>query len=297
MKTIVVLTERNIKIFFKDKGTLFTSLLAPLILLVLFILFLGDVYKDSFLSCLPEGIAVTEKQANGFAGGFLISSLLAVCCVSVAFCANMQMVQDKVTGVIGDFTVAPYKKSALSISYFLATAIITIAICYIALCVGLIYIACVGWYLSVGQVFSIFLDVLLLSTFGTAISSVICHFLKSQGGITAVSVTVSSVYGFICGAYMPISQFAKAIQTIVSFLPATYGTGLLRTHFLSGVLESLNMPEQAIEGVRDAFDANLYFFENQVSLGAMYAILCVALVVLVGVFVLLNVVRKKKSKK
>ena len=275
MKTIVVLTERNIKIFFKDKGTLFTSLLAPLILLVLFILFLGDVYKDSFLSCLPEGIAVTEKQANGFAGGFLISSLLAVCCVSVAFCANMQMVQDKVTGVIGDFTVAPYKKSALSISYFLATAIITISICYIALCVGLIYIACVGWYLSVGQVFSIFLDVLLLSTFGT----------------------VSSVYGFICGAYMPISQFAKAIQTIVSFLPATYGTGLLRTHFLSGVLESLNMPEQAIEGVRDAFDANLYFFENQVSLGAMYAILCVALVVLVGVFVLLNVVRKKKSKK
>ena len=96
---------------------------------------------------------------------------------------------------------------------------------------------------------------------------------------------------------MPISPFAKAIQTIVSFLPATSGTGLLRTHFLSGVLESLNMPELAIEGVRDAFDANLYFFENQVSLGAMYAILCVALVVLVGVFVLLNVVRKKKSKK
>lgn len=295
MRLLSLLIERNIKIFFKDKGTLFSSLLAPLILLVLFILFLGDVYRDSFLSALPEGVTVAEKSVNGFVGGWLVSSLLAVCCVSVAFCANMQMVQDRVTGVIADFTVSPYKKSMLAVSYYVSTAIITVVICYITLIAGFIYMACVGWYMSFTDVLLVVLDVFVLAMFGTAISSVICHFLKSQGGITAVSVAVSSVYGFICGAYMPVSQFASGIQTAVSLLPGTYGTGLLRSHFLNGALANLNLPSEALKGIRDAFDANLYFFESRVSVGAMYVVMAVSLAVLIGAFVLLNVIKRKNK--
>ena len=36
MKTFLALTKRNIKVFFKDKGMFFTSLITPLILLVLY---------------------------------------------------------------------------------------------------------------------------------------------------------------------------------------------------------------------------------------------------------------------
>ena len=53
MKSIGILIKRNIKLFFKDKGMFFTSLITPAILLVLYATFLGNVYKDSFLSAMP----------------------------------------------------------------------------------------------------------------------------------------------------------------------------------------------------------------------------------------------------
>ena len=41
--TLSKLVERSLKIFLKDKVGVFFSLLAPLIVLVLYVLFLGDI--------------------------------------------------------------------------------------------------------------------------------------------------------------------------------------------------------------------------------------------------------------
>ena len=100
MITLFALIKRNGKLFFKDKGLFFTSLVTPLILLVLYVTFLGNVYRDSFQSSLEDGITVADKVMNGLVGGELFSSFLAVCCVTVAFCSNMLMVQDKELGAI-----------------------------------------------------------------------------------------------------------------------------------------------------------------------------------------------------
>ena len=59
MKILMSLIKRNVKLFFKDKGMFFTSLITPAILLVLFATFLGNVYKDSFLSGLPAGVKIS----------------------------------------------------------------------------------------------------------------------------------------------------------------------------------------------------------------------------------------------
>ena len=48
MKELKALVKRNTKLFFKDKGMFFTSLITPLILLVLYSTFLGNVYEDTF---------------------------------------------------------------------------------------------------------------------------------------------------------------------------------------------------------------------------------------------------------
>lgn len=299
MKALRILVIRHVKIFFKDKGIFFTSLIAPLILLFLFVVFLGDVYRDSFLSVLPEGTVLPGRAVDGFAGAWLMSSQLAVCCVTVAFCANMQLVQDKVTGVVGDFIITPCRQSWLALSYFLATALITASICAVALGVGFVYLAFVGWFLSAADIFLILLDVIVMSLFGTALSSLVCFFLKSQGGITAVSVIVSSVYGFLCGAYMPISQFAVGIQKFISLLPGTYGTGLFRNHFMRGVLQesAQYLPAEAIRSVRDAFDCNLYFFGNRVSTCTMFLVIGLTLVLFTGAYIALNAFSRRVKTK
>lgn len=119
MKELKALVKRNTKLFFMDKGMFFTSLITPAILLVLYATFLGNVYKDSFTSVLPKTLEVSEKLIDGCVSGQLMSSILAVSCVTVAFCSNMLMVQDKANGTICDLTISPVKPSILALSYYL----------------------------------------------------------------------------------------------------------------------------------------------------------------------------------
>ena len=299
MKGLGALVKRNCKLFFRDKGMFFTSLITPLILLVLYATFLEKVYRDAFSSALPDGFSVRDALINGTVGGQLISSLLAVCCVTVAFCSNLLMVQDKISGAERDLTMSPVKRSTLALGYFAASALSTLLICLVALAVCLFYLAVTGWYLSVTDVLLLILDVFLLVLFGTALSSLINCRLTTNGQASAVGTVVSAGYGFICGAYMPISSFGEGLQKVLSFLPGTYGTALIRNHALGGVyaeMERVGFPAEVIEGIRDSIDCNLYFFGEKVTLGAMYSILGGATAVLIGGYVLLNLLQKKRRR-
>lgn len=297
MTGLGALVKRNCKLFFKDKGMFFTSLITPAILLVLYVTFLGNVYRDSFQSAIPASFPVADKLISATVGGELFSSLLAVCCVTVAFCSNMLMVVDKVTGARADLTMSPVKPRTLSIGYYISTVLSTLLVCFTATGVCFLYLAKVGWYLSAADVALILLDVVLLVLFGTALSSIINLFLSSQGQISAVGTVVSAGYGFICGAYMPISQFGTGLQKALSFLPGTYGTSLLRNHALRGVFAEMTdsgFPEAVVEGIKDSVDCNIYFFGTQVHQGIMFLILAGSVVVLVGIYVLLSALRAKK---
>ena len=301
MSALFALVKRNMKLYFKDKGMFLTSLITPLILLVLYSTFLSSVYEDIFRDALTAfGATVPDSLIGGCVGGELVSSLLAVCCVTVAFCSNMLSVQDKVSGARHDLLITPVKKGVLALGYYLATLVSTLIICYIAVGISLLYLVKSGWYMTAGDIVRLLLDVFLLVMFGTALSSVINHFLSTQGQISAVGTVISAGYGFLCGAYMPISQFSPGLQKALSFLPGTYGTSLLRNHALRGVFEemgTLGFPPEVIEEIKDSIDCNLYFFGDKVGLNVMYLILAGTVAVLVGVYVLLNVLRKKGATK
>ena len=299
MSTAFTLIKRNIKLFFKDKGMFFTSLITPAILLVLYATFLSNVYRSSFTESLPASFSLPDSIIDGLVGGQLISSLLAVSCVTVAFCANFLMVQDKANGTIKDLKISPVNGTTLSMSYYIASLLSTLMICFVATGICLAYVAFVGWYMSLTDVFLPFLDVLLLALFGTALSSIINFFLTTQGQISAVGTIVSAGYGFVCGAYMPISSFGAGLRKVISFLPGTYGTSLVRNHAMQGVLTEMNkqgVPMEVIEEIKDSLDCNLYFFDHQVGISLMYMILGVTVLVLIGVYIILNLMRKEIRK-
>lgn len=298
MKTLRTMIKRNIKAYFKDPALFWTSLITPLILLVLYITFLGNVYRNAISAQLPEELNLDNRLTEGFVGGQLFSSLLAVCCVTVAFCSNMLMVQDKVSGAHNDMMITPVNRSTLALAYYVASGLCTLIICTVAAGACFIYLGIVGWYLPVADVFLLLLDVFIMVLFGTALSSVINIFLSTQGQISAAGSIVSSCYGFICGAYMPISGFSDGLQKTLGFLPGTYGTSLFRNHALNGVLSEMHrsgVSETAITALRDSVDCNIYFFGSRVSTGAMYAVVAVTVLLLVGAFIIINVVKNKKN--
>ena len=138
---------------------------------------------------------------------------------------------------------------------------------------------------------ALLLDVLLLTMFGTALSSCINFWLTTDGQASAVGTIVSAGYGFICGAYMPMSNFGEGLQKVLSFLPGTYGTSLLRNHTMGGAfaeMERLGFPNQVVEAIRSSVDCNLFFFGHQVTNGQMYLILVGSTAVLMGLYVAFN---------
>lgn len=277
----------------------FTSLITPVILLVLYVTFLAKVYRESFASALPDGFGVPEKLINGMVGAELITSLLAVSCVTVAFCSNLLMVNDKLSGARKDFLISPAKKSTIAAAYFAGSLLTTLIVTYVATAACLVYVAVQGWYMSVGDVFLLLLDVFLITSFGTALSSVVNVFLKTQGQASGVGTIVSAGYGFICGAYMPISSFGKGLQNFISLLPGTYGTALMRNHALRGVYEEMSaqgFPSEVVEAIKDSVDCNIYFFGDKVSTGAMYGVLIGTIVVFVTAYVLINFFESKAHK-
>lgn len=299
MTELSALIKRNIKLYFRDKGMFFSSLITPIILLILFVTFLGSIYRDSFASALnAAGINADAVLIDGCVGGQLISSLLAVTCITVAFCSNLIMIKDKTSGARRDLTVSPLHLSTLGFSYYLAALISTLIINLTAAAVSLAYLAFVGWYLSAADVLLLILDIFLLTMFGTALSSCVNFFLSSDGQASAVGTIVSAGYGFICGAYMPVSNFSPALQKILSFLPGTYGTVLLRNHAMRGAFRQMTkdgIPQEIIEKICDSVDCNLYFFGEKVSVSAMYMVLCASILLFIGIYIAVNLIKEKRA--
>lgn len=287
MRRMWELVLRNTKMYFKDMGIMFlTSLITPAILLILFMTFLGSIYKNSFVSAIPNGLEVSDKLINGLVAGQLSSAMLATSCVTVAFCSNLLMVQDRANGTRKDLIVSPIKKTTLGLSYFLASILSTLIVNFAATMICFIYIGCMGWFLSVGEALLAILDVILLTLFGVSLASCINYFLNTQGQAGAVGTIISSCYGFVCGAYMPISSYGKGLQNFMAFLPGTYGTSLIRNHMMNGVLDSLSeqLPSEAIKAMKDSVDVNLYFFDNSVEVWQMYLILLSFIVLFIALY-------------
>lgn len=298
MRRMWELVLRNTKMYFKDMGMFLTSLITPAILLILFMTFLGSIYKNSFVSAIPNGLEVSDKLINGLVAGQLSSAMLATSCVTVAFCSNLLMVQDRANGTRKDLIVSPIKKTTLGLSYFLASILSTLIVNLTATMICFIYIGCMGWFLSVGEALLAILDVILLTLFGVSLASCINYFLNTQGQAGAVGTIVSSCYGFVCGAYMPISSYGKGLQNFMAFLPGTYGTSLIRNHMMNGVLDSLSeqLPSEAIKAMKDSVDVNLYFFDNSVEVWQMYLILLSFIVLFIALYlVFVKFIRRREN--
>lgn len=298
LRKLNVLVARNIKLYFKDKMVFFMSLITPVILIVLYLTFLRGIYVDSLVSSLPEGILLSDEVIDAFTGGWLFSSIMAVSSVTVAFCSNM-MVTDKINKTRLDFQIAPIKAQTLQVSYILSNFITTMLVMLCVLVISCVYFAIAGWFLSFVDLLLILLVTVISVMFGALLAGAVGMFVNSTGALSAVATLVSSMYGFICGAYMPISMFGTGMRYFVAFLPGTYGTVLFRNYFMRGVLEEIGkfVPGEVVEGIGKAFDCKLDFFGTELSPLALFAVLVASVAVLFAVYVLISVLKHKRKHK
>ena len=200
----LTLLKRNLSIFYKDKMLFFVSLITPIILIILYATFLLKVYRDTFSGAIPDGLTLDSKIIEGVIGGQMVSSLLAVIPVTTSFSSATLIVRDKINKTIDDIMMTGVNKLQVIVSYFVTTFINTMLTSLVALIAGLIYIAIVGWYITFSSIMLLLVGVVVMTLFGSLLASIVNYFLKSKQQVAAFSTIVSTIYGIICGAYMPL---------------------------------------------------------------------------------------------
>lgn len=282
------LVKRGIKVFLKDKMTVFFSLLAPIIILMLYVLFLGDVQVDAVNNQLSS-FNLKSDHVKSFVDCWMIAGVMAVSCITVSFSSNSVMVQDMSKGTINDMLVSPVNKYVLSTSYLIVNFIVSSIICSVVLAISFIYLLITGWYISAGQFFAI-IGVMLISVLCSAfISVIISGFIKSESAFGGLIGILSAAIGFLCGAYMPLAMFPKAVQYIALFLPGTYSAGVFRNLFMDGALRELmkDIPYSEVEeALREGFSMDLDYFGKNIGNKEMLIIFAVSLVALLVIFIL-----------
>lgn len=282
---LLSLTVRNIKVFVKDRANVFFSLLAPLIVLGLYVLFIGRMQADGISDALAQFGVSADDAVRAFSDSWMLSGVMATSCITVPLCACGTMIQDRSRGVSADFAASPIPAWLPSAAYFLSVAAAGLIICLIVLGVCFAWLAISGsWLLTAADAFAC-VGVTLLSVLSSSTLLVfLISFLRSDGAFTGINVIVGTITGFLIGAYIPISTFPEGVQYVTLFVPGSYSAALFRTLFMDGALGEMAAavsPEFA-QGLSKQFSVELNFFGSPLSAGGAAGILA-GTVVLFGI--------------
>lgn len=228
---MIAITKRNLLVFFRDRASVFFSLLSVFIILGLYILFLGDIMAGSL------------KDFSG--GRFLMDSwimagLLSVMSVTVALGALGTMVDDRSNDVLRDMLAAPVKRWQLVGGYILSSFAVGVILSLVTLVLAEVYILVYGGSLLPPMALFKVLGLILLSVFsGSAMMFFMVSFFSSPNAFGVASTVIGTIIGFLTGIYIPIGNLPVAVQWVIKFFPPSHAAVLFRQVMMEEPMEAV----------------------------------------------------------
>ena len=184
MRKFMGLTKRNILVFFKDKTMVLFSMLTPIIIFLLYLLFLRGTYLDSLERSsevlLGMGL-LTKEDLGALANGLLLTGILGSALITIPYNCLTTLVNDRDKGVDVDITATPVSRLQIILSYYTASALSAILMSGVILCAGLIILQLDHpVYLSAKNMILLFATVMVGAISATAVFMIIVLFIKSS---------------------------------------------------------------------------------------------------------------------
>lgn len=278
---------RNLKVFFKDKTSVFFSLLAVFIIIGLYALFLGDVWTSS-MSGTP-GIRFLMDS-------WIMSGVLAVTSVTTTMGAYGIMVQDKEKKITKDFAASPVGYVNILGGYIIGAVVIGIIMSLITLVLAQLYIISGdGEFMGVTALLKV-LGIIVISTLSSSsLVLFMVSFFKSNNAFATASTIIGTLIGFLTGVYLPIGQLPESVQLIIKCFPVSHGAVLFRQVMMEAPIgASFNgAPAQAVSDFENMMGITLKFGDTAVTPLTSIVILLATAVVFYGL-ALINLSRKQK---
>ena len=278
MSAMMSLARRNVLCYFRDRASVVFSLMAVIIVVMLYLLFLRNMLVESYpdMEGMPQLI-----------DAWVLAGILGIVPVTTSAGSLQTMVEDRAGGRIRDILITPMTSAQIAGGYIISTFIVGLVMSTITLAVCVAYLAATGCPLSASGV--IISAVLLVpsSLSGSIVVYAMTSFLRSTGAFSGFFTVVSVLIGFLAGIYMPMGTMPAAMQTIGTLVPASHMAALFRDSLAGDALDGVfaGAPAETLDSFRAemGFDLSLGGFQFDAGTSMLYVLGITALFFVIAV--------------
>ena len=278
MSAMMSLARRNVLCYFRDRASVVFSLMAVIIVVMLYLLFLRNMLVESYpdMEGMPQLI-----------DAWVLAGILGIVPVTTSAGSLQTMVEDRAGGRIRDILVTPMTSAQIAGGYIISTFIVGLVMSAITLAVCVAYLAATGCPLSASGIGMSAVLLIPASLSGSIVVYAITSFLRSTGAFSGFFTVVSVLIGFLAGIYMPMGTMPAAMQTIGTLVPASHMAALFRDSLAGDALDGVfaGAPAETLDSFRAemGFDLSLGGFQFDAGTSMLYVLGITALFFVVAV--------------
>lgn len=264
--------KRNLKLYLRDRAAVAFSLLAVVIVIALYVLFLGDVYTNDLGAF--EG-------AKEMMDSWVMAGVLAITSLTTTLGMLGNLVRDREQKIVKDFYIAPVKKWQLAGGYLLSAYLVGVIMSVLAFGFAEVYITANGGELLKPEAAAGVIGMILLTSFmNTSVMLFVVTLLKSLNAFSTVSTIIGTLIGFLTGIYLPIGMLPEAVQWVIRVFPVSHAALVFRNLMMGAVMESAfaGAPEETATVVKEQLGIVYSIGSKELPIG-----FSVILILLVGI--------------
>lgn len=272
MKDILALAKRNILCYFRDRSSVFFSLMSVIIVILLYLLFLRDM------------LIASNPPIDGMGrliDAWVLSGILGIIPVTTCAGALQTMVEDMVNGRNRDVLVTPMKASSIAGGHIISTFIVGMIMSSIALLLSVSYLGITGCPMSMTGIIVTAILMIPSALSGSIIMYAITARLRSTGAFSGLFVTMSVLIGFLAGIYMPMGTMPEGMQMVGVLVPASHMASMFRQSLAGEALNDVfaGAPVETMETFRAdmGFDLSLMGFDFDPTMSMAFVLLVTVL--------------------
>lgn len=281
------IAKRNLKLFFRDKSSVFFSLLAVFIIIGLYVLFLGNM--------LSSGMQWLGDSARFLMDSWIMAGLLAVTSLTTTMGAYGIMIEDKTNKILKDFSASPVRRSTLVGGYVLSAFVIGVIMSAVTFVLAEAYIVAYGGtLLGISAILRVFACILLAVLASSAMVFFLVSFFQSNNAFATASTVIGTLIGFLTGIYIPIGSLPASVQTAIRIFPVSHAGVLMRQIMMEAPLKAAGLDTATEESFRLAMGVD-FKFGGTILTPVHSVLILLATAAVFYVLALINISRKKKS--
>ncbi len=295
MEQFLAITGRNIKIYLRDRGAIFFSLLSTMIVICLMLFFLGDMNVENIIYLLEQfpgrETGNDIKNAELLILSWTSAGILSINAVTVTLAAFSGMIKDRVSGKMNAIYTAPVSRVTIAAGYIAAAWVSSVIVCVITLVITEVIGLAKGMEIYSPGTHLQLLGLIMVNSFVfAALMYPLTMIAKTEGAWSGLGTVVGTLVGFLGGIYIPIGSLADGIVSVMKCTPIIYSTAMFRKVMNEEILAETftGVPQEVVTVYRQVMGIDLVVFDRALGVTEEWLILlfCGIILLVISAFML-----------